>query len=204
MRNGLIALGAALVLIGTMGCSPAGDADENSTAVPDTSVDGSAEQPEAPETEPSDTVTVTFPAGLFQGASEDDILAGAESSGFTDVTINDDGSVTYVMPRDVHDGLVAEARAGIDGAFEEASQGSPGVFESYTVNDEVTEIAVTVDRAAFDADFSAGFVVLTLGVASAFYQLVQGVPEEERGITVDFVDAATDEVFSSQTWPSNE
>jgi hypothetical protein len=34
-----------------------------------------------------------------------------------------------------------------------------------------------------------------------FYQMFDGVPTEEQGVVIDFIDGATGEVFDTQTWP---
>jgi hypothetical protein len=146
-------------------------------------------------------VEVTIPAEFFEGQTEADIAANAEESGYGNYVFNADGSVTYTMSKAAHDAALQEMRDGIEDSIQDAVNASPDVFQSVTYNDAATKFEVTVDKAAYDASFEAGFISFTLGISGMFYQMFDGVPTEAQGVIIDFIDGATGEVFDTQTWP---
>lgn len=151
------------------------------------------------------TVEVTIPGDLFgdlvADQTEEEIAANAEEAGYSDYTINDDGSITYVMPRSVYEESLAEMKTELDVTIEEIVAESPGVYQDISYNGSLTAFDVVVDRPAFEADFAAGFVGFTLGLSGLFYQIFEGVPSDDQEVIIDFIDGATGEAFDSQRWP---
>lgn len=150
------------------------------------------------------SVEITVPKEFFEDSTEAEIMAAAEEAGFTSTVINEDGSVTYTMPRRVHDELLQEMKDGIDEVIAEALQENPQIFKDVSYDRNVTKFKVTVNRAAFESSFEAPFIGFGLGLGGMFYQIYQGVPKDDQGVIIDFVDEASGDVFDSQRWPGDE
>ena len=150
------------------------------------------------------TARVTIPAGFFEGLSEDEIRSSAEEADYTSYTINDDGSVTYEMPRRVYDQALVEMKTGIDDTIQEIIEGDPDIFKSVTYNSAVSDFKVRVDKAAFEADFFATWIGFSLGLSGLFYQVFAGVDTDKQKVLISFIDDATGQVFDTQEWPAEE
>lgn len=146
-------------------------------------------------------VEVTMPAMFFEGQTEVDIAANAEESGYNDFVLNADGSVTYTMSKAVYKETLAEWRELIDLTIQETVNESPDVFTSISYDKSVTSFDVTVDRAAYEDDLEARFIGFTLGLVGMFYQSFEGVPSEDQGVLINFIDVSNNEVFQSTKWP---
>lgn len=149
-------------------------------------------------------VEVTLPSDFLGELSEEDIAANAEESGFSDYTINPDGSVTYTMSRVAYEAALAEMKTGLDESIQETVNEYPNVIRSVTYDDDVTQFEVVVDRAAYEAEFGVGFIGFTFGLGGMFYQIFSGVPEAEQQVVIDYVDEQTGDVLDSQTFPFEE
>lgn len=199
----------SLVLVG--GCSAGADEDPADSASGTQSVETPSVENEGQTLQDVEvdrgffTVEVTIPANLFgdlvEDRTEEEIAANAEESGYIDYTMNDDGSVTYVMPRGVYEEALAEMKQSLDVSIEEIVSESPDVFQSITYDRSVTAFDVVVDRPSFEADFAASFVGFTLGITGLFYQIFEGVASDDQEVMIYFIDGATGESFESQRWP---
>lgn len=149
-------------------------------------------------------VEVTIPKDFFEGLTEEEISASAEEEGYENATVNPDGSVTYLIPKDVWEEGLLEMKAGVDDTIQEIVDESPDVFRSVTYDNSLKNFDVTVNKAAYDESFEAGFVGFTLGFSGIFYQMFAAVPEDEQGVVINFIDESTGEVFDTQDWPYEE
>lgn len=149
------------------------------------------------------SVEITLPADLLMGMTDEEIAQNAEQEGYTDFTINPDGSVTYVIPKDIYEEGLEEMRRGIDETIQESIDASPLVFESITHDEDMTQFDVRVHRAAYEEDLAAGFIGFSLAVSGAFFQVFSGIPEERQRVVIDFFDVETGDVFETQTWPDD-
>lgn len=198
---------AAFALSGCAGPEVDSATEAESSPVVEENAEGDASSGDAQEIEVDEgllTVQVTIPADFFAELTEEEILASAEETGYTSTTINPDGSVTYEMPRSLYNEMLEEMKTGIDQFIDEANMESPGVFVGVDYDNDLTQIDVEVNRAAFEADLAAGFIGFGLGFSGIFYQIFSGVPEAEQGVTINFVDTETGETFDSQQWPFEE
>jgi hypothetical protein len=148
-------------------------------------------------------VDVTIPADFFDGLSEQEILDQASESGYTSATINSDGSVTYTMPRSLYNEMLEDMKVNLDDSIAEAIAESPEVFTAISYDADVTSFSVEVNRSAYESSFEAGFIGLKLAFSGLFYQIFAGVPEDDREVTIDFVDGDSGEVFANQVWPQD-
>lgn len=144
-------------------------------------------------------VSVTLPASLVEGQDFATYEADMLSKGVTSVIQNEDGSITIKMPDAVHQVMLDQMKVSIDESIAQALVDQAGVVTEITYNKAVSEFSVTVDKAAFESSFGAGFIALSLGLQGMFYQLFDGVADPK--VTVNFIDGATGEVFDSVMYP---
>lgn len=144
-------------------------------------------------------VAITLPASMVQGQDFSAYEADMLSQGATSVTQNEDGSVTIKMPDAVHQVMMDKMKASLDESIDQTLTDQAGVINEIKYNDKVNEFTVTVDRAAFESSFGGGFVAMSLGLQSMFYQLFDGTSDAKS--TINFVDAATGEVFDTVVYP---
>jgi hypothetical protein len=148
-------------------------------------------------------VEVTIPKSFFEDSTDEEIINNAEEEGYSDVTINPDGSVTYLVPKDVYEESLVEMKSGVDETIQEIIGESPGTFKSITYDNELTSFKVTVNKQAFEGDFSSAFVGLTLGFSGMFYQLFSGVDPDDQSVLIEFIDESSGDVFTTQNWPAD-
>ncbi|MBO1001650.1 hypothetical protein [Pseudogracilibacillus auburnensis] len=73
-------------------------------------------------------------------------------------------------------------------------------IQEITYNDDFTTINMVVDQDTFENSLD-GFVTLSLGVSSLFYQVFNGKDIEKEKVTKSLEDAETKEVFSEIIYP---
>lgn len=144
-------------------------------------------------------VEITLPASFFNGMTSEQIQAKAEESGYT-AEVSPDGVVTYTIPKNVHQELMAGMETGIDDSIAETLTTEASV-ESITHDANFTNFRMTVDRAAFEGSLSAAFVALGLGLQAMFYQAFDGVADSDRRVVVTYIDGITGEEFGTYVLP---
>lgn len=145
-------------------------------------------------------VEILLPADFIEffsgGGSPEAALAEISEEGFEDAAVNADGSVLLTMSRLRYERLMNEQRA----ELERFIDGLPGPDSGITraeANRDFTEFIVTVDRAAApqEALEMLGFLNFALLINVGVYQLFDGADPEDTSLRVEYVDAATGEVF---------
>ncbi|QJC53532.1 hypothetical protein HGI30_19645 [Paenibacillus albicereus] len=206
MKRTIGAAAAALLLAATAACGGNGGNAANKAASPAPSPAASS----APAASPSKGVEVdkgllnheiTLPASFFEGQDLDAVIAEAKKSGVTDVKRNEDGSVTYKMPRSVHGKMMDEMESGLMKSIEELKAGE--TFKS--VKDiehskDFSEFTLIVDQAAFEGSFDA-FAAMGVALPAMYYRLFDGVPQDQNKVTVKMQDQASGEVFQTVVYP---
>lgn len=116
-------------------------------------------------------VKVTLPASLFEYVdeeiSQDDLDKAAFENGFISATLNEDGSVTYVMSKDKYNAYVAELAMSIDKGLEELCNTENSTIVDIKHNADFTDYTITLD--ADVVGFTESFVSLAIVLYSAFY-----------------------------------
>lgn len=142
-------------------------------------------------------IEITLPAEFFDEEGMADINEEAKEDGVKEVTVNDDGSVTYKMDKATHEKLLKEMKSGIDESIAELLEDKEnfGSFTEITYNDDVTEFKIMVDPASYGGLQSFG--ALALYAAGNMYQGLNQVPEEEINTSVQFINKDTQEVIES-------
>ena len=150
------------------------------------------------------SVEVTLPGDFFEEGTEEEVAEYVDEAGFSSAVINPDGSVTVKMSRSVHSEFLKNMRDGLDEYIAEAIAENPGDFTQITFDRDLTRFSVEVNRSVWPSSFESGFVGFGLAVSGMYYQAFAGVPQSEREVVIEFVDAANGEVFDSQVWPGEE
>lgn len=117
------------------------------------------------------TVDITIPASMFvnEDMSTFDPDAYAKENKFSKAVVNDDGSVTATMTKARHKELLSETRNELIASFEELVGGEDTPYiTKITVDDDMKEITVEVDAAAYKDAFD--MTPLMLVMSSAMYQ----------------------------------
>ncbi len=149
------------------------------------------------------SVEITIPASLAGETDVDGLVSefSAEGIDVSDARRNPDGSITYKMSRGDHRRLLTSLRDSFVESFDEAAEDFDTV-ESITFNDDLTRFRITVNRAAFENSFD-GFVVFLPLFAAGIYAAFDGRDPEGMRIDIDYVDAATGQVYDTFVAPDD-
>ena len=139
-------------------------------------------------------VTVTLASSYAEGITQEELDATVAEKGFKSATLNDDGSVTYVMTRDQHAQLMEETRASIERSLSEIpnSEDYPNVT-AVEHSDDFTSFSVTTTSS--ELTFKETLMTLSLYIFGGMYSNFNGTPVDN--IHVDFINADTGEVIQS-------
>src|SRR5690606_22664325 len=148
-------------------------------------------------------VEITLPADMFEGEDIEQVIADAKEDGVKEVIQNEDGSLTYKMSKAKHKEMMKEMETSINETIEDmkTSEEYPSI-KDITHNKDFTEFTVIVNKSEFENGWD-GFAVFGLGISGAYYQLFNGVSEEDYKITISLQDEATGEVFDKTVYPDD-
>lgn len=138
-------------------------------------------------------VTITVPADfLDEGVTQENLDEQAKEKGFKSITLNDDGSATYVMTKTQHEEMMDGIRQSIDGSLLEmaSSEDYPSVV-SIDANEDYTEYKITVN--AEEVGLQESFLALSLYVFGGMYHVFNGT--EPGNINVQYVNETTGAVI---------
>lgn len=144
------------------------------------------------------SVTLTYPASMVdEGTTQDslnDEIKGID--GIKSATLNEDGSVTYIMTKAYHKQIVDDMAQTIDESMAEmvGSEDYPN-FTNVEANEDYTVFTVTTKSKALSLDESLS--LLQFYTEGAFYNVVSG--NDADSIHVDFVNADTGEIIDGGT-----
>lgn len=139
-------------------------------------------------------VEITVPADFVGETTQEELDAKAKESDIHSITLNEDGSATYVMSKAQHRKLLEDMAASINESLSEIANSEE--FPTITdiqANDDFTEFTVTVTTE--ELGLSESMSVLTLYMSGGLYGIFSG--ETPVNIHVDFVNADSGEVISS-------
>lgn len=191
----------ALLTYGGNGTSP--DASSNSAVVTQSAEGADESEGSLSVDENLLTVEVTMPASFFDGETPEEIQADAKEAGFLSCTVNSDGSVTYKMTKGKRVEILREYKKTIDSIIQEYVSGgenAPQSFKNITYNDKVTQFDVRVDRATYENSWFDSMYALGLYIAGGYYQILDGVPNDQVDVKVNFIDDATGEFIESGSY----
>ena len=151
-------------------------------------------------------VKVTLPASLFEYVdeeiSQEDLDKAAFENGFISATLNEDGSVTYVMSKDKYNAYVAELAMSIDKGLEELCNTENSTIVDIKHNADFTDYTITLD--ADVVGFTESFVSLAIVLYIAFYYGFTG-KDMTSGVHFTYVNKSGDvlEEYSTDEMETN-
>lgn len=123
--------------VGAAGAAAAGET--GSTAVQAASTQAAADEEEV-------TVTVVIPSNYVEIGSQEEADKICTDNGYESVRLEEDGSMTIIMRKSVHDELLRDFGTSVEKGISELSSAKeyPGIV-SVTHNDDYSEFTVTVE-----------------------------------------------------------
>lgn len=139
-------------------------------------------------------VTMTVPADFVGETTQEKLDQTAKENGYKSITLNDDGSATYVMTKSQHKALMKETAASINKSLSEmvGSEDYPN-FTDIKTNSDFTQFTVTTKSTELNIDES--IAVMGFYLYGGMYAAFNGTQVDN--IHVDFVNADTGEIINS-------
>lgn len=140
------------------------------------------------------TVELTIPADYMGEATQEDLSAIAKEKGYKSITLNDDGSATYVMNQTQHQEMMQELAININNGLSDmvASEDYPN-FTEIVANDDFTEFKVTTTSTELGLNESLS--VIAYYMYGGMYNVFNGTPTDN--VHVDFINADSGEIINS-------
>ncbi len=190
----LVLLSSAILLSGCGNSDTANSASKNSESQTESVESSSASEDTIKVEENLSTVEIIVPAEYLSGETQETLDKTAQEEGYQSITLNDDGSATYVMTKARHKELLDELSSNIDSTLSEfiGSEDYPNITD-ITANDNYTSFTITTKSTELDA--SESFSVMIFYMYGGLYNIYSG--ENVDNIHVDFVNADSGEIISS-------
>jgi uncharacterized lipoprotein NlpE involved in copper resistance len=140
------------------------------------------------------TVELTIPAEYVGETTQEELNATAEEKGFKSITLNDDGSATYVMTKAQHREMMDELAENINSTLADmvGSEDYPN-FTDISANDDFTEFTITTTST--ELDLNESFSVMAFYMCGGMYNIFNGTPVDN--VHVDFINADSGEIINS-------
>lgn len=140
------------------------------------------------------TVELTIPADYIGDTTQEELDATATEEGFKSITLNEDGSATYLMTKKQHREMMEEMAANINASLSEmvGSENYPNITD-ITANSDFTEFTVTTTST--ELSLSESFSAMAYYMYGGMYNIFNGTPVEN--VHVDFVNADSGEIMNS-------
>lgn len=138
-------------------------------------------------------VTITVPADfLDEGVTQEDLDAQAKDSGYKSITLNDDGSATYIMTKAQHKEMMDGIKQSIDESLSEmvGSEDYPSIV-SIDANDDYTEYKIVVNTE--EVGLAEGFLVMGFYIFSGMYHVFNGT--DPGNINIKYINETTGAVI---------
>lgn len=139
-------------------------------------------------------VEITIPADYVESTTQEEVDQEAAEAGVHSATLNEDGSVTYVMSKAQHKKLLEDIRQSIQTSLDEmvGSEDYPNIT-SVEANDNFTSFTVTTTST--ELSLTEAFSIMGFYMYGGLYGIFSG--ETPDNIHVDFVNADTGEIIDS-------
>ncbi len=149
-------------------------------------------------------VEVTLPASLFEDTDMEALKKDAKEDGVKEVTVNDDGSVTYKMSKSKHKEMLNEMADTIDESIKEIEEDKefPSI-KTIEHNKSFTKYTITMDQKLHENSSMDGFAFFNLAFQSMYYQYFNGVSEEDYKVTFQLKNEETSKIFDTIIYPDD-
>lgn len=124
-----------------------------------------------------DRVSLTIPSTYVYGATQADLDNACKAAGYEAMTLNSDGSATYILTKQQHIDMMKDLHQGISDKL--ASLPGSEHFKEITsieANDDFT--SYTVHLSSSGAGFDSSMSALNLKMFTTMYNCFQGVTDE--------------------------
>lgn len=142
-------------------------------------------------------VTINVPATFVgEDATQESLDATAKEEGYKSITLNEDGSATYVMTKAKHKEMMDELRQQINDSLEEmTSSGNYPDVVSASVNKDITQFTIEVNTEELSTE--TAFLSLGCIIIGGMYHAFNGVEPDD--IIIQYVNAETGEVIEESS-----
>lgn len=139
-------------------------------------------------------VELTIPANFVGAQTQEELNKMCEEKGYNSITLNDDGSATYVLTKQQHKEMMEELKNTINSSMSEMvdSEDYPN-YTNVTANEDFTEFEITTKSS--ELAMAETFSVLAFYMYGGMYNVFNGTDIDN--ITVKFINADTGEVIST-------
>lgn len=138
-------------------------------------------------------VKLTIPAKFLENKTQEELDAITKKEGYKEITLNEDGTATYVMTKNQHKKLLKEMSDTINEALQDMVNSED--YQSITdikVNDNFTDFTITTTHE--ELDLNESMVILSLYMYGGMYSIFEG--KEVDNIHVSYVNAETGNIIS--------
>ena len=148
-------------------------------------------------------VEVTMPAVFFEDTDMESLKEDAKVEGIKEVIVNEDGSVTYKMSKSQHKKMMKEMEETLIESIKEieSNEEYPSI-KTVEYNKAFTEYTIVVNQEEYENSMD-GFAIFGLAFQSMFYQLFNGVSEDDYKATFQLKDENTSNVFDTIVYPDD-
>lgn len=143
------------------------------------------------------SVEVTIPSFLLEDITEEDIQQVVKENGYTKYNMNDDGSVTYTMPKGKWKEMVADLKSTLDESITELLTGEDRIvsFKDIEYTEDFSEFNIYVDPEEMGVWDTLSSLVLYF--TGGLYQSFAGHQGDEIDVVVNYLDYETKELIES-------
>ena len=141
------------------------------------------------------TVEMTIPSDFIGETTQEELNQTIEEEdGIKSITLNEDGSATYVMTKKKHKDMMSEIKTSIDEELQAmvGSEDYPN-FTKVEANEDYTSFKITTTST--ELDLAESFSVMSFYMQGGLYNVFNGTPADN--IHVDFVNATSGEIIES-------
>lgn len=140
------------------------------------------------------TVELTIPADYLGEPTQEDLNAIAKEKGYKSITLNDDGSATYVMSKMQHQEMMEDLANNINSSLSDmvGSEDYPN-FTEIAANDNFTEFKITTT--SVELGLNESLSVIAYYMYGGMYNIFNGTPVDN--VHVDFINADSGEIINS-------
>lgn len=138
-------------------------------------------------------VTLSIPADFVDSEkNQADYDAMAKEMGYKSITLNEDGSLTYVLTKSQHKKMMTELKNSLQESLDEmcSSEEYPN-FVSIKVNDNFSEF--TIVTKSEELDFGESFSILGFYICAGMYNVFNGT--EVDNVHIKFINEATGNII---------
>ena len=139
-------------------------------------------------------VEMTVPKDLMGEKTQEELDKLRDENGYKSVTLNSDGSVTYVMTKKQHNELMDETRKAIDEGLNEivTSDDYPNIV-AIEPNKDYTKFKVTTKTS--ELTLTDSFTALAFYMYGGMFNIYNGTPVDN--VEIEWIDESTGEVYQT-------